>query len=283
VLKQVFEHGFFHGDPHPGNLLVTAPSQVAFLDFGMMGRLDRRLQEDLAALLISVVHRDDDELTRTVLRVATNADDISDTASLTRALGDFVDRYAYLPLERLHVGELLQDLLNLLLHYRLKLPPELYLLFKALVTIEGVGRDLDPRFVFFQYVQPYVVRLVRRRHDPRRVLADVNRTTIALYHLLRDLPEELRQLLKFVRRGELKVNLETRSLEPVMKTWDRDANRLSFAIVIAALLVSAAIIVLAKVPPIWQDIPVLGVVGFALALAMGLWLLIAIFTSGHMS
>jgi len=132
-------------------------------------------------------------------------------------------------------------------------------------------------------VEPYVVRLVKRRHDPRRLLADANRTALDFYHLLRDLPNELRMLLQFVRKGELKVNLETHSMEPILRTWDRDANRMSFAIVIASLLVSSAIIVLAKVPPLWHDIPVLGVVGFGICMVMGVWLLLAIFTSGHMS
>jgi ubiquinone biosynthesis protein len=283
VLQQVFEFGFFHGDPHPGNLVVTAPTQVCFLDFGMMGRLDRRMQEDLAALLVCIVRRDDETLTRTVLRIATNADDITETDKLTRALADFVDRHAYLPLDKLNVGEVLQDMLDLLLGFQLKLPPEIYLLIKALVTIEGVGRALDPSFVFLQYVEPYVVRLVKHRHDPRRMAADAGRTALDFYHLLRDLPGEARSLLKFLRKGELKVNLETRSMEPVMKTWDRDANRLSFAIVIASLLVSSAIIVLSHVPPLWHNISVLGVVGFGLSVVMSLWLLIAIFTSGHMS
>jgi len=283
VLQQVFEFGFFHGDPHPGNLVVTGPTQVCFLDFGMMGRLDRRMQEDLAALLVCIVRRDDTALTRAVLRIATNADDIGDLDKLTRSLADFVDRHAYLPLDKLNVGEVLQDLLDLLLRYRIKLPPEIYLLIKALVTIEGVGRALDPQFVFLQYVEPYVVRLVKRRHDPRRLLADANHTALDFYHLLRDLPNELRMLLQFVRKGELKVNLETRSMEPILRTWDRDANRMSFAIVIASLLVSSSIIVLAKVPPLWHDISVLGVVGFGVCMLMGVWLLLAIFTSGHMS
>ena len=131
VLCQVFEHGFFHADPHPGNLLVTGPETVCFLDFGMMGKLDHTIQEALASMLICVVQRDDERLTRTVLQLATNADDIRDTAKLQRALSDFIDRYAYLPLDQLDVGGLLQDLLHMLIGHGIKLPPEVYLLIKA--------------------------------------------------------------------------------------------------------------------------------------------------------
>ncbi len=282
VLRQVFEHGFFHGDPHPGNLMVTGPTQICFLDFGMMGRLDKALQEDLATLLVCVVQRDDERMTRTILHMATNADEIKETSQLKRALPDFVDRYAYVPLEQLNVGELLNDLLNLLMRHFIKLPPEIYLLIKAMVSIEGLGRSLDPAFVFIKHAEPFVARVVRQRYTARKIFEDINHTSLELYRLLRDLPEELRALIKFVRRGELNINLETKSMEPVMKTWDRDANRLAFAIVVASLLVSSAIVLLARVPPIWQDMSVLGLIGLGAALLMGFWLLIAIYTSGHM-
>jgi ubiquinone biosynthesis protein len=282
ILRQIFEHGFFHGDPHPGNLLATENNHIVFLDFGMMGRIDQRLQEDLASLLICIVHRDDARITRTVLQLAVNADDIRDTKRLSRALSDFVDRYAYLPLDQVDVGGVLNDLLSLLLAHDLKLPPELYLLIKALITIEGVARSLDPAFVLLDYVRPYVVRLMQRRSDPRRLLSEMGHTSVELYRLLRDAPDEIRSLLKFVKRGELKIDLETRSLEPVMRSWDRDANRLAFAIVVASSLVSSSVVLLARVPPLWHAVSVVGLVGIGISFVMALWLFIAIYTSGHL-
>lgn len=282
VLTQIFEHGFFHGDPHPGNILVTGPERICFLDFGMMGRLDKNLQEDLATVLVCVVQRDDDHLTRTVLHMATNPDETRDPGRLKRALADFVDRYAYIPFDQLNMGELLNDLLSLLIRHNIKLPPEIYLLIKALVSIEGLGRRLDPNFVFITHAEPFVARIVRQRYSVRRMLQDINHTSLEVYRLVRDLPEELRALLKFIRRGELRINLETRSMEPVMKTWDRDANRLAYAIVVASLLISASIVLLARVPPLWNDMSILGLVGLGAALIMGFWLLIAIYLSGHL-
>jgi ubiquinone biosynthesis protein len=214
--------------------------------------------------------------------LAVNSDDIRDTTRLSRALSDFVDRYAYLPLDQIDVGEMLNDLLTLLIHHDIKLPPELYLLIKALVTIEGVARSLDPTFVFLDYVRPYVVKLMRRRHDPRRLLSDMGETSVELYRLVRDAPDEIRSLLKFIKRGELKVNLETQSLEPVMRSWDRDANRMAFAIVVASALITSGVVLLARVPPMWHGISIVGLVGMSLAFIMALWLFIAIYTSGHL-
>ena len=282
VLRQVFEHGFFHGDPHPGNLLATGPSTVCFLDFGMMGRLDVHMQEALATMLICVVRRDDALLTRTVLQLATNSDDIRSTDKLQRSISDFIERYAYLPLDKVDVGGVLQDLLHMLVGHGIKLPPEIYLLIKAMVTIEGVGHMLDPNFVFITYAQPYVEKLVRMRYDPRRIFADLNKTSAEIYRLVRDLPSEIRELLKFVRRGELKVNLETHSIEPLMRTWDRDFNRLAFAIVNAALLLSSSVIMLAKVPPLWHGVSAMGMLGVGASFLMAFWLLIAIWLSGHL-
>jgi len=282
LVRQIFEHGFFHADPHPGNIFVVGPARVCFLDCGMMGKLDRTLQETLAALLVCIVNRDDERLTQSVLHLSTNPDDLRDTRKLRRELTDFVDRYFYVPFDKLKIGEVLEDLLSLIIRFGLKLPPEIYLLIKSLVTIEGVGRDLNPQFDIITIIKPFVERLVKRQYDPRRIASDLGRTTAELYRLLRDLPEEIRALLKFIRRGELRVALETRSMEPVMKTWDRDANRMSFAIVLAALFVSSALIIHAHVPPLWHGMPVIGIVGFAVAIIMGLWLLIAIFLSGHL-
>ena len=282
LLKQIFEDGFFHGDPHPGNIMVSDAHTLYFLDFGMVGRLSTRNQEDLASMLISVVQRDDEKLTRSVLTIATNADEITDLEHLRRELADFLDSYMYLPLEQMNVGEILEDLLRLLLRFNIKLPPEFYLLIKALITIEGVGRELDPDLVVLDQARPYVERLLRNRYNPKVVFRDISTTTVELYKLLKELPDGIRTLLTFIKRGELKVNLETRTLEPVMKTWDRDANRMAYAIVVAALLVSSSLIMIAHVPPIWHDISLLGLIGLSVSIVMGLWLLLAIHISGHL-
>jgi ubiquinone biosynthesis protein len=282
LLKQIFEHGFFHADPHPGNIKVDGPETICFLDLGMMGRLSRSHQEDLAGMLVSVVRRDDDALTRYVLQVAVNADEITEIEPLKRNLSDFIDSYMYLPLDRMDFGAILNDLLDLLIHFGIKLPPEFYLLIKALVTIEGVGRELDPAFVFLDHARPFVERHIRQRYSPQRLMSDLSKTSLEIYRLLRDLPEEIRDLIKFVKRGEIKVNLETHSLEPIMRSWDRDVNRLSFAIVVASLFIGSAIIALADIPPLWHGVSIPGMLGVFLSFLMGIWLLIAIALSGHL-
>ena len=282
VLKQIFEDGFFHGDPHPGNLLVTEDEKLCFLDFGMMGTIDKKSQEDLAVVLINVVQKNEDQITQSVLNIAVNADEIENTAKLRREVIAFINNYAYLPLDQLEAGKILQDLLDLLINFGIKLPPEYYLLIKALVSIEGIGRDLDPEFVFMDHVKPYVERLIKRRYDPRRIASDMGKTSIEYYQLIRDIPDEIRTLLKIIKRGEIKIDLETKSLNPMMKTWDRDANRLAFAIVNASILLSSSLIIIGDVPPLWHNVSIPGLIGIILSVLMALRLLLAIFMSGHL-
>jgi len=282
VLKQIFEDGFFHGDPHPGNLLVTEDQKVCFLDFGMMGTLSKKEQEHLADLVINVVTNNDEEITNSVLNIAINSEEIENTTKLQREILRFVNSYACLPFNQLDAGKILQELLDLLIKFGIKLPPEYYLLIKALVTIEGIGNSLDPDFVMMDYVKPYAQRLVMRRYDPRKISKDFGKTTLDYYKLVSEMPSEIRELLKFIKRGEIKIDLETKSLQPVMKTWDRDANRLAFAIVNSSILLSSSLIIMAKVPPMWHEVSVPGMIGIGLSVLMSLRLLLAIFTSGHM-
>jgi len=282
ILKQIFEDGFFHGDPHPGNLLVTEDQKVCFLDFGMMGALSKKDQENFADLIINVATNNEDEITNSVLNVSINSDEIKDIYKLNKEILRFVNSYAYLPINQLDAGKILQDLLNLIIKFGIRLPPEYYLLIKSLVTVEGIGNSLDPDFVFMDYVKPYAEKLVMRRYDPRKISKDISKTSLEFYKLANDMPGEIREIIKFVKRGEIKIDLETKSLLPVMKTWDKDANRLAFAIVNASILLSSALIIMAKVPPMWQDVSVPGMIGFGLSGLMALRLLLAIMSSGHM-
>ncbi len=282
LLKQIFEDGFFHGDPHPGNVLVTEDQKVCFLDFGMMGSLSKKDQENFADLIVNVATNNEDEITNSVLKVSINSDEIKDIYKLNKEVLRFVNSYAYLPLNQLDAGKILQDLLDIIIKFGVRLPPEYYLLIKSIVTVEGIGNSLDPDFVFMDYVKPYAEKLIMRRYDPRKISKDIGKTSIEFYKLANDMPNEIREIIKFIKRGEIKIDLETKSLQPVMKTWDRDANRLAFAIVNASILLSSALIIMAKVPPMWQGVSVPGMIGFGLSGLMALRLLLAIISSGHM-
>ena len=282
IISQIFEQGFFHGDPHPGNILVQDDGRICFLDFGAMGKLTKEQRMILAEGLVAVVRRKDDELLRAVLKLSANGDDIKDTKELGRDISDFVDTYAYLPLNQIKVDEILNDLMKLLSKHGIILPPEITTLVKVLAMLDGTYLAIDPDFQVMEEIKPYAEKLVLEKFDPRRLASDMTHTSAELYRLLRDLPDEARSIIKTIKKAELKVSVSSGNLKQVLRTFDKDANRLSYALIVSALLLASALILHTHTPPVWHNISILGIIGLAISGTMGLWLLIAIARSGHL-
>jgi ubiquinone biosynthesis protein len=281
ILKQVFDHGFFHADPHPGNLFVLPSNVICYLDFGMMGSVDRKTREDFADLLHSVINRDESGATQAVLML-TQYDEEPDERLLARDLADLMGQHLYKPLKDLHMERLLQQLLELLSRHRLQMPPDLFLMMKALATVEGVGLSLDPDFHMINQASPFIQRVEMERLRPKRVASDLLKSGVEIVRLLQEIPGDLRAILKQMKRGKVKMEFEHRGLEPMLATHDQISNRIAFSIVIAALIVGSALIVLSKTPPFLLGIPVIGILGFVVAAMMGVWLLVAILKKGRL-
>jgi ubiquinone biosynthesis protein len=161
-------------------------------------------------------------------------------------------------------------------------PRDFYLLAKALVTIEGVGRELDPDFNAVEHAEPFAKKLITDRMSPQRLIEDFYHSATEASLLMRDLPAEAREMLALIKQGEAKIKFEHRGLDPMLKTFEQVNNRMVFAIVLASLVIGSALIVLSGVPPKWQEIPVIGIMGFLGAGIMGFWLLFSILRHGKM-
>ena len=281
IMKQIFVHGFFHADPHPGNVFVLPDNILCYIDFGMMGRLDLETRECFADLIMSIVHRDEREATDAILNLTLSEED-PDYKSLERDVADFMDLHCYRPLKDVDLGALLHKLLDVATRHRLEIPPNLFLMIKALSTVEGLGRVLDPDLDVIEQAGPFIKRIQLNRISPLRVGKDVVHSGTDLFHLLKDIPREVRAILKMARQGKVKMEFEHRGLEPVLASYDRVSNRLSFAIVLASLVIGSGLIVLSGIPPKWHEIPIIGLAGFLFAGLMGFWLLISIIRSGRM-
>lgn len=282
IISQIFDQGFYHGDPHPGNILVQDDGRICFLDFGAMGKLTKEQRMLLAEGLVAVVRRRDDELLRVVLKLSSNGDDIKDTKELGRDISDFVDTYAYLPLNRIKVDEILNDLMRLLTKHGIILPPEISTLVKVLAMLDGTYLAIDPDFQVMEVMKPYAQKLVLEKFDPKRLASDMTHTSAELYRLSRDLPDEARSIIKTIKKAELKVSVSSGNLKQVLRTFDKDANRLSYALIVSALLLASALLLHTHTPPVWHEVSILGIVGLIASATMGLWLLIAIARSGHL-
>ena len=281
IMKQVFVNGFFHADPHPGNIFILPEDVICLIDFGMVGRIDLKTRENFADLILSIVHIDEAKATDLLLKLTVSHED-PDYKAIEREVAEFMDQHCYRPLKEIDLGKLLHQLLEVSTRHRLSIPPDLFLMVKALSTVEGLGRLLDPDFDVIKHAAPFVRRLQFNRINPKRILQDVSGSGLELFALAREIPGEVREILKMVRHGNLKMDFEHHGLEPMMSNNDKISNRLSFAIVLASLIIGSALIVLSDVPPKWHEIPIIGLAGFVFAGIMGFWLLISFLRSGRM-
>jgi ubiquinone biosynthesis protein len=283
TLKQIFVHGFFHADPHPGNVFALPGNVICLLDFGMMGRLDRQSRERFADLLYAVARRDAAQVTLALWRLTTPDEEFEpDLRRLETDVAEFIDLNITATLGSLSFGKLLTDLLELVHRHQLTIPPDLVVMMKAAATAERLVTRLDPELNVIEAARPYIRSLKLARMQPRRLLHEAYDSGGELLHLAREIPGGLRDLLRLAKRGGLRIGFEHRGLEKLMDTHDRVANRLSFAIVVAALIVGSSLIVNSQIPPTWHGIPIIGVVGFLAAGAVGFLLLISILRHGRL-
>ena len=281
VLKQVFVHGYFHADPHAGNILVLDNNIICFIDFGMMGRLLPKHREYLSNIIVGIVNRDAKIITKASLELS-NSGHIQNIDQLEYQVDELIDQYSYLPLKDINMGHLLNEMIKLFVGYKLKMPPNLYLLVKALVSIEAVGKTLYPDFNMSKHMEPFAKKILKARLSPHRLAKDTYLAATELSLLLRDLPSEIKDIIEQIKVGQFKIEFEHKGLEPSLRKGDQISNRISFAIVLAALIIGSSLIVLSGIPPRWNGIPIIGIIGFLGVGIMGFWLLISILRHGRM-
>lgn len=281
VMEQIFVHGFFHADPHPGNIFILPDNVICFIDFGQMGRLSLKDREEFVDLVLNIVNSNESKVASDVLKITIQQGEL-DRDALTQDVGDFLDRYLYLSLGELKAGKILQDLLELVSRHKLSIKPNLYLMLKAMTTVEGVGLVLDPKLELIELASPFMKKIKLGRMKPRRLAEEAGETSSQYLTLIRDLPEEARSILSQLRNGKMKMEFEHRGLRPMERTLDRVSNRIAFAIVLAAQIIGSSLIVLSDIPPRWHGIPIIGLAGFLIAGVMGFWLLISMIRHGKM-
>jgi len=284
IFKMAFEDGFFHGDPHPGNLILTPQGELALLDFGMVGFMSRGDVEALSRLFIAVIQRDAAAVLRGLEGLGVRyAPEVR--GPLVQELREFLYKYSGLSVGEVTLGQALSELISLVRRYRLSMPPVFPLLTKALVIAEALARSIDPTINVYEIAQPYARRLLLERYEPGFILERSQERALEYARYLEEFPEQVRQLLTELEDGELEVKLNNRGLDELMGEVDVLANRLVFAVVTGGLLIGSSLIgAFATGGP---QVPILGVplvafLGFTLALVMATVLLVVIFRSNRL-
>ena len=281
ILKQIFVRGFFHADPHPGNIFILKDSRIAFVDFGMVGHIDTETRGQFSDILVSVIQRDAKGIIETFVSMGAVEED-SGVKKLSLDLTDFIESYYEIPLKELRMDQFLPDLVNIISQNQIKVPPDFFLLSKALVTIEGVGKKLYPDFNAVSQAKPFVKKLVNERYSTKNIIRGLKGFLNGLYILTNLLPRELTLILNKIKKGTLRIEFEHKGLEDLISQMDKISNRLAFSLVIAALIIGSSIVLQINKGPMLFDFPILGVVGFIAAGIMGLWLAIIILRSGKL-
>lgn len=280
-LKMVLEHGFFHGDPHPGNVLILPDNVICLLDYGIVGRLDQQLKKYVTDIIITIVNRDVDELISLLIYSGEIGDNLNKRA-LKRDLSEFIDSYYEIPLQEIEVGRMLVEFIDIVTTFNIKLQPDLMLLAKSLVIIEGMGRELDPKFDMIEHLKPFIERAIREKVTPKRFAKDVNAILLSYINLAKNLPRDLREIVHRINHNKFKMDLEHRGLDHFSKELDKSINRLSFSLIIAALIIGSSIVMQTNKGPLIFEFPAFAFLGYTIAGLIGFWWVIAIIRSGRL-
>ncbi len=280
-ILMTLEDRFFHADPHSGNFILDSEGKLIIIDAGQVGRLDTETEAAFTDMLLALINRDIDTLVEAYLRLGT-ADDSVDRRLLKKDISIFLEQYYDLPIEKISFGKALQNLIMLSLKHRIKLPPDFVILAKTFLGAEGIGRRLNPDLNLIQAARPTAEAILRQRYNPRRLAREFIRKSREMQRFLIDLPAQTQELLNKIIHGRLKMVFEHKGLEGLQHNLDRASNRLSFAMVVAALIVGSALILASQIGPQWGGFSLLGLIGFLLAGFFGIVLIIAILRSGRM-
>jgi ubiquinone biosynthesis protein len=281
LFRQIFDHGFFHADPHPGNIFALPNNVICLLDFGNAGMVDRGTRENFVDLVDSIVQRNERRATQILIRLTTY-DDEPDIRQMEKDVADFMGRHLYKPLKDIQLGKLLHEILVIASRHRLRIPPDIFLIMKAFATVEGVGQMLDPEFDMISQAAPFIQREKLARFYPDRLYGDIFNLASELLQFIQQFPKDILEITRLIRQRKLFLNLEHQGLDKLRATHDQISNRISFSIIIAALIIGSALIVISDTPPLMYGISLIGIIGFLAAAIMGIWLLVAILKKGKL-
>ena len=283
IYEMIFTCGFFHGDPHPGNMRVLPDSKVVLYDYGMMGKFTPQMRESIALLVGGLAEKNHTQTTLSILELSEEGV-AADQLHLQAEVEKFAELNLNRPLRDIHLGTVLNKLLDLLRDNHLRMKPAFYLGIKALAQVEAIGRMLDPDLNFILVGEPYASRVLLGKFGAGRVGTILKGVALEGLDFLRDFPADFRQLYQNIRRGKINIPLEhkidPKGFEPLRTTLDSIANRLTEAILTAAVLICSSIVMLASVPPHIAGVSAPGALGLTFGAYMCLRLVFSVWRHG---
>lgn len=281
--KMILEDGFFHADPHPGNIFAMPTGQIGFMDFGMVGRVSPELRETLASTFLALINKDFDRLIDQYLElglVPEHVDFELFRKEFKADLSDFFEPLYGLALKEINFADYLDTVTHIAIKHRMKIPSDLLLVNKAMLVLENLGRELDPEFNFIAAAEPYATKLMRERLRPGKLFEKARKNAMDLGDFVTLFPKQMKQIVKKVLKDDIGIKMTHIGMEKFIKDLDRSSNRIAFSMIISAILLSSAIMHSTGAGPSVFGMSLLGIVSFGLAFILGIWLIISIIRSG---
>ena len=275
AFKSTFQHGFFHADPHPGNIFVMPGNVIGLVDYGMMATLSLRDRERLAKLVYFISVRDDRRVARS-LNELMESEDVIPAEDLEPSMAAIIQEYGDLPVSEVKLAGMLFAMMRAVVTHGGRLRPQLLWVTKSIATQEDIARSLNADFNLMELGRPYAQKVLTQKLNPAHKPLEFYYWLMDALETARDLPYDIGIMLREVRKGKLKIEFEHVGLEPMRRTIDRLAKRMSLTIIIAALLISSSVVVLAKVPPFVGNIPVIGFIGYMISIVLSLLLIVSV-------
>jgi len=284
--KMVLQDGFFHADPHPGNIFVLADGRLGIVDFGIMGRVTEENMERFASIFLALANHDYDALVRQYVDLGFLTEDSVDIDKFQQEMKEdmveLLEPYYDMQVKQIDFGAYVDSVTRILMRHRLKLPANLYLMDKSLITLEGILKQLDPEFNYFEAAKPYVAELLRRKMNPFRAAQNVRKNMAEFADAFVLLPKQMKATFRKFMHGDLRVKIHHEDLNHLIQDIDKSSNRLAFSIITAAIIVASSIIIHSAKGPLLFGLPMFGLIGYVIAALLGFWILVGILRSGQL-
>lgn len=264
IMTQVFVHGIFHADPHPGNIIVMRNNSIAFVDFGIVGYFDERLKNKCMDLLYGIVEQDEDIIMDTLLSMGMESDELN-YEQLKSDIGFIIQPLQGSSIKDIKVSKVLEEILDIALRHKLKVPAAFVLFGKTIITLEGVAIEYDPNFKLIETAKPFIEGIIVKRKSPfyawKSFVHNINRYK----KFAEDFPEKVERALDKIQRGTIKVDIEDTDIKKLSLEIDRSSNRVAYGLLIAALLITSAILINVQKGPTILGVPFLSFFSFFFA------------------
>ncbi len=275
--EQIFKHGFFHADPHPGNVLIMPDGKICLIDFGMMGTLNRQDKDAFKDLIVAITKGNFSKLVNAIERL-TKHKKVANKEELEYDINILLDEFPPYTIDERNMKEVVDRLQYIIYKHRLSFPNDFFLLLRTLVILDGISNILDPEFNTLKYIRHQSLRLFEESIRPKNLMMLTLNSLLDIWDYLRVMPSDFKKIIERIKEG--KIQIEITGLKPVLHTLDIISNRLAAAIILAAMIIGSSLIVLSHIPPYWNNIPIIGLIGIIFSGVFGIILILSIFRKG---